>query len=448
MSWRPGCTTHEEQGRNSQAEESAPLAEHGCRILRTEPWGEIWARGCDRTAAAINHIIEHGPHTVTPSRLTPRNFVLPWRYRSPAPESPSQQGQITEAHHSKFPEGGPTLANIRENSHKERRGLFAALLVLFLAAAPPAVAAKMTADKVNDKESLKALVIDAKRHIESLTDYNDVMALRETLREQPRWAAGDVFLIMMSPDGSVGLHAGDRAFQGRNILDMHDDRGVKVVRQMMEAGEDGGGFVDYVDGVLKTSYTVKLTTGAGDITVSLIGGYSKDLSSAPAAAIEIPTPAVTAADVVDKDTLVAFVEAAAAVYRRAYASDNQGDIIAVRNAFRDEGGPWRAGPIYLWIVASEGITILHTTERFREGKPTDMDRVDVNGLPFPKLLIGGALREGRKFLRYYYDNPTITGDEDTGSPKFGYAVSFNARKSEQKIVVGSGIYLEGAVQQQ
>ena len=39
------------------------IAERGCRILRTEPWGEIWARGCDRTAAAINHIIEHGPHT-------------------------------------------------------------------------------------------------------------------------------------------------------------------------------------------------------------------------------------------------------------------------------------------------------------------------------------------------------------------------------------------------
>ena len=77
----------------------------------------------------------------------------------------------------------------------------------------------------------------------------------------------------------------------------------------------------------------------------------------------------------------------------------------------------------------------------REGIPTDMERVDVNGLPFPKLLIGGALREGRKFLRYYYDDPEVEGDEDTGSPKFGYAVSFHARGSEQKVVVGSGIYL-------
>ena len=336
------------------------------------------------------------------------------------------------------------MANIRKNFRKERRSRFAALLVLLLAATPTAVAAKTTADKVNDRESLKAFVIEAKRHIESLTNYNDVIALRETLRERPTWVAGDTYLMFVLADGSVGLHAGDRAFQGKNILDMRDDRGVEVVKKMMEAADNGGGFVDYVDGVLKTSYTVKALTGAGNISFYLVGGYSKDLSSAPAAAMAIPTPAVTAADVVDKDTLVAFVEAAAAVYRRAYESDNQGDIIAVRNAFRRKGGPCRAGSIYLWLVGSKGITLFHATERFREGKPTDMDRVDSNGLPFPKLLIGGALREGRTFLRYYYDDPEILGDEDTGSPKFGYAVSFNAPKSDQKVVVGSGIYLKAA----
>ena len=39
------------------------------------------------------------------------------------------------------------------------------------------------------------------------------------------------------------------------------------------------------------------------------------------------------------------------------------------------------------------------------------------------------------------DNPEIVGDEETGSPKFGYAVSFNAPNSDQKVVVGSGIYV-------
>ena len=37
--------------------------------------------------------------------------------------------------------------------------------------------------------------------------------------------------------------------------------------------------------------------------------------------------------------------------------------------------------------------------------------------------------------------PTVEGDEDTGSPKLGYAVSFPVPNSEQKAVIGSGIYL-------
>ena len=332
--------------------------------------------------------------------------------------------------------------NIRKNSAKDRRSLFATLLVLLLAAAPAAVSAQTTADQVKDRESLKAFVLDAKRYLENLTDYNDVIATREVLRQPPRWASGDTYLLFLMFDGSISLHAGDRAFQGRQVLDVRDDRGVAVVKEMMKVGEAGGGFVEYIDGTPKTAYSVRTKTGVGNIEFYLVGGYSKDLSAAPLAGMDIPPPPVTAAEVVDKETLVAFVEAAANAYRRTYETDKHGGLMAIRNAFRKKGGPWRAGNVYLWLVGSKGYTIFHATESFREGKPTDMERVDVNGLPFPKLLIGGAIREGRKFLDYYYDDPEITGDEDTGSPKFGYAVSFHARNSDQKVVVGSGIYLK------
>lgn len=318
----------------------------------------------------------------------------------------------------------------------------AALLTLVLAAAPDVVAAQTTADQVKDRESLKAFVLDAKRHIESITDYNEILALRTVLLEKGRWVSGDTFLMLAQANGSVVFHAGDRSAESKNILRMRDDQGVEVFRQMIEVADNGGGFVEYVAGEAKTSYAAKLLTAVGKITFYVIGGYSQDLSSAPPAKIDLPKPRVTAAEVVDKETLVAFVDAAAAVYRQAYEQEGQGNVMAVRHAFREEGGHWRAGEIYLWIVGSQGITLLHATEQWREGKPTDMERVDSNGLPFPKLLIGGALREGQKFLRYYYDNPEIEGDEDTGSPKFGYAVSFNAPNSDQKVVIGSGIYLK------
>ena len=332
--------------------------------------------------------------------------------------------------------------DFRNDARRVRRRLFASVAVLLLAVAPTTTGAQTTADRVAGKETLKAFVVDARRHIESLTDYNDVIALRETLRERPRWVADETYLVFVLTDGSVSFHAGDRSAEGKNILGMRDDRGMEVVNQMMEAADKGGGFVDYVDGELKTSYATKLVTTVGKLTVYVIGGYSQDLSSAPSAMMDIPKPTVTAAEVADKETLVAFVEAAAAAYRRAYESDNQGDIMATRNAFREDGGHWRAGSIYLWIVGSEGMTILHATEQYREGKLTEMDRVDSNGLPFPKLLIGGALTKGRQFLKYYYDNPDILGDEETGSAKLGYAVTFNAPNSDQKVVIGSGIYLK------
>lgn len=326
-----------------------------------------------------------------------------------------------------------------------QRSLVAALsILLFAGAAIPAMAERMTADKVHDKESLKAFVLDTKRYVENLLDYNDVIALRETLRQQPRWASGDTYLLFLLLDGSISFHAGDRSSQGRDILDIRDDRGVAVARELMKVGEAGGGFVDYVDGVPKTAYSIKAKTGVGNIEFYMVGGYTQDLSTAPLAGKDIPPPPVTAAEVVDKESLVAFVEAAADAYRGAYETEKHGGLMAIRNAFRKKGGAWRSENVYLWLVGSKGYTIFHATEQYREGKPTDMERVDSNGLPFPKLLIGGALREGRKFVRYYYDDPEIEGDEDTGSPKFGYAVSFNAQGSDQKVVVGSGIYLKDA----
>ena len=116
-------------------------------------------------------------------------------------------------------------------------------------------------------------------------------------------------------------------------------------------------------------------------------------------------------------------------------------LTGIRNAFRVEGSDWKSGSVYLWVVSGGGVTLFHATEPFREGRRTDMTRTDINGVRFAEELIGGARREGRKFLRYFYDDPTVEGDEDTGSPKLGYTVGFNVPNSEQKLVIGSGIYL-------
>ena len=172
----------------------------------------------------------------------------------------------------------------------------------------------------------------------------------------------------------------------------------------------------------------------------VVGGYTQDVSHVPIKITELARPAVAASEVVDRDTLTTFVEEAANAYQGAVMSDNYTGLVGVRNALREEGGHWKDGAVYLWIVSAEGIVIFHGGQREREGKPAPVHLVDVNGVRFLQELIDGA-HKGGIFLKYHFDNPAIEGDEEKGSPKIGYAKGFPVPQSDQMVVVGSGIYL-------
>ena len=306
-----------------------------------------------------------------------------------------------------------------------------------------AAGAETTAAQVKDDESLKAFVEGAKAQIEAITDMNEGAKLRERLRTEGEWKSGSMFLVIFLKSGEPFIHGNDQTAESKNLLGVEDERGTKVVEALFAAAAAGGGFVEYHDGGPKTAYAVEYTSGITARKFVLVGGYSQDVSDVPIEIADLPTPAVTASQVVDRETLIAFVEEAAKTYREAVMSEGYSVLTGVRNAFRVEGGDWRSGSIYLWVVSGSGIILFHATEPFREGRPTNMARTDINGVRFAEELIGGARREGRKFVRYHYDDPTVEGDEDTGSPKLGYTVSFPVPNSEQRGVVGSGIYLGG-----
>ena len=320
-----------------------------------------------------------------------------------------------------------------------------ALAVLALVMlASGAARAQTTADQVVDNETLKAFVEGAKAEIEAITDINEGAKLRDRLRTEGPWKSGSMFLIIFLKSGEPFIHGNDRTAESKNLIGVEDERGTKVVEELLAAAARGGDFVEYYDGGLKTAYAVEYTSGITARQFVLVGGYSQDVSHVPIQiADDLPKPAVTASQVVDRETLITFVEEAAKVYREAVESEGYSALTGIRNAFRVEGGDWKSGSIYLWVVSGAGIILFHATEPFREGKETDLTRTDINGVRFAEELIQGARREGQKFLQYYYDDPTIEGDEDTGSPKLGYAVGFSVANSDQKAVIGSGIYLSG-----
>ncbi|MCY3994145.1 MAG: cache domain-containing protein [Caldilineaceae bacterium] len=295
----------------------------------------------------------------------------------------------------------------------------------------------VTAAQVTDAESLKAWVLAAHAEIQRIAINLDAAAkLKQWVKTEGDWKSGSTFLIIFATNGNVYAHGNDRGAEDRNLLDMEDERGTKVVEELLAAAAQGGGFVEYYDDGLKTAYAVPFRR-----QFVLVGGYSQDVSNVQVRIADLPRPAVTASEVVDRETLITFVEEAARIYQEALRFEGGIPLVEIKNAFRVEGGDWKTGSIYLYVVSGGGVTLFHGTEPFREGNPTDMTRTDVNGVPFAEELIGGARREGRKFLRYHYDDPAIEGDEDTGSPKLGYAVSLQVGESEEKMVIGSGIYI-------
>ena len=319
--------------------------------------------------------------------------------------------------------------------------VIAVLTVVLLVVGGNAWAAT-TAAQVKDDESLKAFVEGVKSEIEVITDPNRVAGLTSKLRSEGDWKSGSMYLVIFLKSGEPFMHGGDQTAEGKNLLDIEDERGTRVVEELFAAAARGGGFVKYHDGGPKTAYAVAYTSGITSRPFVLVGGYSQDVSHVRVQIPDLPRPAVTASEVVDRETLITFVKEAAKVLTAGLMSENYSGYAGTLNAFRHEGGDWKSGSIYLWIVTGGGVTLFHGSEPYREGKPTDMVRTDSKGVKIAQELIGGARREGQKFLRYHYDNPAIEGDEETGSPKLGYAISVLLPDSDKKLVVGSGIYLD------
>ena len=320
----------------------------------------------------------------------------------------------------------------------ERIGATAVAAMMLFASA--AADARATAEDVVDRETLKGFVQTAKAHLEGITDLNEIARLRVTLRTEGDWKSGETFLTILFKNGDCFIHGADPAAESKNLAGVEDDNGLKVVEKLLEAAAEGGGFVEYADGGPQTAYAVEYTSGMTGRTLVVVGGYSQDVSHVPITITELPRPAFTASEVVDRDTLITFVEEAAKAYRGAVSSDDYSGLVGTKNALREEGGHWKDGSVYVWIVSSEGIVVFHGGQRHREGKPAPVHLVDVNGVQFLQELIDMAHRGGG-FLEYHFDNPAIDGDEETGSPKIGYATGFPVLESDQMVVVGSGIYL-------
>ena len=323
-------------------------------------------------------------------------------------------------------------------------------LAYILPVAHPAVAQspETTASEVVDAETLQAFVEGARAWSETFTDPNDFAPYTIAISTEGDWKHGNTYLILMLPNGTVIFHADHPSVNGKSLYETEDARGNKVVQALLAAAETGGAHVEYYwddpeqeedEETAKIAYATSYVSGTTATAVVLIGGYYQTPPQAVAATVDpsiLHPPEVTAADVVDRETLRAFVQGTKDSYANALEQFGIDELLPHQDIFREEGGPWRQGSIYFFLFTTEGHVIFHGADRARELRDA-IDFEDNNGIKVTQELIKLA-REGGGFLEYYYDDPAVAGDEDTGSPKVSYAELFTFQGREY--VLGAGFY--------
>ena len=147
---------------------------------------------------------------------------------------------------------------------------------------------------------------------------------------------------------------------------------------------------------------------------------------------------ITAAEVVDRSSLRAFVQQARAEAETSVAdATNEEAYDFFHREFRPQGR-WRHGAVYLAVNISAGADrghlLFHATRPDLEGRNMWNFR-DKNGLLVLQEIIA---RAGRDFVEYYFDDPTVSGDEEDGSFKVGYGEEFVT--GGRTLLITSGFY--------
>ena len=306
---------------------------------------------------------------------------------------------------------------------------------------------RTTAGNVVDRETLMAFVEGAKDSLEGAADFAAVGRLTQAFRTEGDWKAGPVYLVILTGEGLVQFHAADVTVEEKNVIDLEDDRGAKIVRDMLAAAAEDGGFVEYYwddptmedDDLPRLTYSVPVTIVGLEFV--LVGGFHMDLSDVDAEPNIFELLEVTARDVKDRESLRAFVEGLRVlvpfIEERGYPY-----LATVQAAIRTEGEDFKHGSIYIFVINTSGILIFHGTADASSFGENMIDVEDVNGVKIVREIIATA-ETGGGFVKYYWDNPAVIGDEDTRSPKLSYVIPIQI--FGQTFVVGAGIYLDSDI---
>ena len=299
------------------------------------------------------------------------------------------------------------------------------------------------------------------------------------------WRSGSTYIVSLTLDGRVYIHAKDMALSGRLLnpviygailfalgvsptdLTNLASPDPAIAAQAFAAvvgtlSQEPDGAFDATTPILGLSPGIPGASGhaavyvdpnlGGAPVVILMGFDLNESHMVPISdeAIDYGDPAVNARDVVDRETLKAFVAQAGNYFLDILSSGDLAALTKVKIALRDENGPWRHGSVYLYVLdIVSNVIVFHAAfpdkYEYRPLIPTVRDVV-TGELILPQVIEAAKSDPEGGFVEYYFDDPT----DDTDSadiPKVGYAREFagEIRRADGSTVpaafiVGSGFY--------
>ncbi len=227
---------------------------------------------------------------------------------------------------------------------------------------------------------------------------------------------GDLYIFAYEEDGTTLALPFEPDQTGTSRTDLQDAEGHYFIREIIETGLSGGGFVRYLYAnpaqnfavEPKISYVMK----GGDGWVLGSGLYSADDTM-------MPDPEVTAA-------LADFVDGAA-LYADAVGRDQ------ALATFNDLEGPYVRGDLYIYALDMDGIALALPYQPELLGTSM-LDLTDHHGLNVTRIEIALS-RLGGGFIYYHYPNPERGMQLE---PKVSYV-----RLVDDTYWIGAGLYYTG-----
>ncbi len=302
-----------------------------------------------------------------------------------------------------------------------------------------------------------------------------------TRQDDGIWRSGSTYLVSLTPDGRVFIHSKDMSLSGRllnpviygailsglgvSISDLANLASPDPATAAQAFGAVMSTLMEEPDGAFDATTPIPglsegIPGGSGhagvyfslgfQTPIVILAGFDLNETHLAEEEIEYGDPSVTARDVVDRETLKAFVTQAMIYFRAAYETGGISAISKVRTAFRDPNGPWRHGSVYLYILDRTSNTILlHGAfpNRFELQPLVATVRDVVSGhLVLPQVIDAAASSPEGGFVEYYFDDPTDDTDR-ADVPKVGYAREFTGQIQRPDgsavpthYVIGSGFY--------